>query len=539
MATTMTVSAETTTKKANQPDYQMPVLEEVLPDLTLLDDLLAGTRRMHKQNTKYIRKWSDEDQAVYAIRSKCEQLFEGLSRTLSAAVGMLFARPPALEWNGSDGLLEDFWDNVDLAGTAGPVFVKKFTDVGMRDGVAVILVDYPAMPRDENDNLIEIDSEQEALLGIRPTLAFYGRASVSNWRTSTINNKLAITQITFWEPTALDDGLYGVRVVDRYRTLRLEKQTELDGETRYYATWTVKEKHEANNEITFEEIGYGVFLNSKGEAYDRLPIGIAHTGRSDEILVASIPLLGVAWANLAHYQLSTALRFSLDISGFPQPTVIGELAQEPGPDGVKMVATKLKIGPMVTVTVSKGSKDSGPSDFRWTVAPTEGFSNLYDYGVAEKKRQMAELGMSFLASDTRQAETAEAKRLDATAENATLSTGAQGIDDAMNQAWEHVCWFMGIDPSGVPVTTLNRDFESVAMDPATMAVYVAAVDKAGLPIRLLLEAWKLGGRISPDTDLDELELEMAAILAAKEETERERLEAQAATMIPAMGIVEG
>ena len=526
-----TDSAEATTKKSNQPDYQMPALAEVLPDLTLLDDLLAGTRRMHDQNTIYIRKWTDEDQKVYNIRSKIEQLFEGLSRTLSAAVGMLFARPPTMEWQTSEGLLEDFWENVDLAGTSGPVFVKKFTDTAMRDGVAVILVDYPQMPRDEKGVKIEIDSKQEALLGIRPTLAFYGRAALMNWRTSKINNKLAVTQLTLWEPTALEDGDYGVRVVDRYRVLRLEEMTEKESEeVGHYATWTVYEKHTENNEDTFKWVAEGVFLNSKGEAYDRLPVGLAHTGRSDEILVASIPLLGVAWANLAHYQLSTALRFSLDVSGFPQPTVIGELAKEPGPGGVGLVAANLKIGPMVTVTVTKGNKDTGPSDFRWTAAPTEGFKSLYDFGVAEKKRQMAELGMSFLAGDTRQAETAEAKRLDATAENATLSTGAQGVDDAMNQAWKHVCWFMDIESSGVPVIKLNRDFESVAMDPTTMAVYVAAVDKAGFPIRLLLEAWQLGGRIPPDVDLDELELEMAAVLAAKEEAEREAREERAAAM---------
>ena len=532
-----TDSAETTTKKANQPDYQMPALLEVLPDLTLMDDLLAGTRRMHDQNTEYIRKWSDEDPAVYNIRSKIEQLFEGLSRTLSAAVGMLFARVPATEWNGSDGLLEDFWGNVDLAGTDGDVFLKKFTDAAMRDGVALILTDYPKMPRDDKGNKVEIDSEQEAMLGIRPTLAFYGRGSISNWRTSKINNKLAVTQLTLWEPTALDDGDYGVRVVDRYRVLELVEQTEVEGDPVYYAKWTVLERRMVNNEKTFAWIGDGVFLNSKGEAYDRLPIGIAHTGRSDAILTASIPLLGVAWANLAHYQLSTALRFSLDVSGFPQPTVIGELAKVPGPGGVGMVANKLKIGPMVTVTVTKGSKDTGPSDFRWTAAPTEGFASLHDFGVAVKKKDIADLGMSFLASDTRQVETAEAHRLDATAENATLSTGAQGVDDAMNQTWAHVCWFMGIEPSGVPTTQLNRDFESMAMDPATMAVYVAAVEKAGLPIRLLLEAWQLGGRIPPDVDLDDLELQMAAVLAAKEEAERESREAQIATMQDS-GVIE-
>ena len=146
---------------------------------------------------------------------------------------------------------------------------------------------------------------------------------------------------------------------------------------------------------------------------------------------------------------------------------------------------------------------------------------------------MAELGMNFLAGDTRQAETAEVKRLDATAENATLATGAQGVDDGMNQAFLHVAWFMGLEESQAPVISLNRDFESVAMDASTMAVYVAAVEKAGLPGRLLLEAWQKGGRIPADVDLDELEAEMMAVQAAKEQAASDAREARAATLQPA------
>ena len=121
---------------------------------------------------------------------------------------------------------------------------------------------------------------------------------------------------------------------------------------------------------------------------------------------------------------------------------------------------------------------------------------------------MAQMGMMFLAKDTRAAETAEAKRLDATAENATLATVAQGIDDAINEALKAHAWFQGLDENQVPVYQINRDFESTALDPQTMAVYVAAVERAGLPPRSLLEAWQSGGRIGPDVDLDELENEM-------------------------------
>ena len=142
---------------------------------------------------------------------------------------------------------------------------------------------------------------------------------------------------------------------------------------------------------------------------------------------------------------------------------------------------------------------------------------------------MAAQGMSFLAKDKRVQETAEAKRLDATAENASLATAAQGIDDAVNKALEYHAWFLGEDDGETPVFTLNRDFEATVMDSAVMLAYVGAVANAGFPPRLLLEAWKDGGRIAPEVDLEELEFEMMAQQAAIEEQAREermaRLEA--------------
>ena len=63
---------------------------------------------------------------------------------------------------------------------------------------------------------------------------------------------------------------------------------------------------------------------------------------------------------------------------------------------------------------------------------------------------------------------------------------------------------------GAPVLTINKDFNATVLDAPTMQVYVAAVSQAGLPVRLLLEAWQKGGRIPEDTNLDELEVEMMA-----------------------------
>lgn len=488
------------------PSYVRPELSTVQPDLDLVANLLAGTRRMWdvSATAKYIRQWKDEDNAVYEIRRKCETVFEGLGRTLSAAVGMLFAKAPAIEWNQSEAAFEDFWQNVDAQGTKGEVFVKRFSEQAIRDGLAVILTDHPSAPEGT-----VVTAANEKALGLRPTFAVYAREQAISWRTGIVNNQRVLTQLVLHETAEVDAEGFGVSSVHRYRVVKLENGV---------ATWTLYEQTEAQakDEGHFVVKGSGAFTNRRGQPASFIPVSIAYTGRSDGIMSATIPLLGVAWANLAHWQVSTDLRFARSVAAFAQPVVTGALM----PDVQTGQPGTLKIGPLVAVQVS------AEGSFEWKGPPVEAFDPL-EKGVKEKLEQIGQMGISFLVSDTRAAETAEAKRLDATAENSTLATAAQGIEDAVNMALEHAAWFMGIEKEAAPVLTINRDFESTAMDPATMSVYITAIRDAGLPIRLLLEAWQKGGRIPEGTDLDELELEMEAAKESADDQRRLEQEEQA------------
>jgi len=160
-------------------------------------------------------------------------------------------------------------------------------------------------------------------------------------------------------------------------------------------------------------------------------------------------------------------------------------------------------------------------------------SAVLSASLEREKHDMAELGMSFIAGDKRAAETAKAKQLDATAENATLSTAATGIEDALNQALVLTARYAGRPVTEAASITLNRDFENVVMDAPTMLAYVAAVEKVGLSGLTLLEAWQRGGRIPEDVDLAALHVEMMgnmklkADMAAVEAEARAGLEAAA------------
>lgn len=501
------------------PNYARPELLDVAKDLDLVRDLLGGTRRMHERADIYIRRWADEDPRVWDVRAKCEQVQEGLSRALSAGVGMLFARSPSMDWRGASEAFRAQWENIDSAGTHGRVFVKKFADMSLRDGTGLIVVDHPSPPKDEDGNRLPVTAQTEADLNLRPTWASYPRANILSWHTETVDNAETLTQVNLYEPTLVRKGRFGVELKKRYRTLFLVDRR---------AAWILWEAINENpaEQSHFRVVDSGYYTNRNGDFAPFLPVAVAHTGRSDAILCSTIPLLGVAWANLGHWQISTNLRFYTDLASFPQPTVIGSLAPSHNPVTNQLDPGKLRLGPLVVIQLMGEN-----ADFKWSAPPVETFEPL-ERQRAQKERDMATMSFSFLAKDKRVQETAEAKRLDSTAENASLATAAQGIDDCINQALYYHAWFLGEHEKELPVFELNRDFEATVMDPAAMLAYVTAVEKAGLPRRLLLEAWQEGGRIPADADLDELLLEMMAEAAAQEAARAEAAAEAAAVRRP-------
>lgn len=479
---------------ATLPNYVRPEAIAATPDLTLVADLLAGTRQMHTKSASvpYIVKWPNEEQPVYDFRRVIETCFEGLGRTLSAATGMLFSKEPAITWNASETALAPHYDNIDAAGTKWSVLLKRFAEASLRDGIGAILVDHPSPPKVE-----VVTGKTEADLGLRPTWAIYARGQVINWRTAVINGHRVLQMVMLHEMAEVEDGVYGIKMVHRYRELRL-----VITPAGYQATWQLWETDDANasKKEQFRNAGGGVFKNKTGAIADFLPISIAYTGRTDAPMTATIPLMGVAWANLSHWQQSTELRFYRSLSAYPQPVVTGALANDP----VTGMPGKLRLGPMVAVHLS----EIGAS-FEWRELSGSSMVQI-ESGILEKLRQMSMLGMAFLSGDTRQAETAEAKRLDATAENSTLATAAQGIEDAVNSASEHHAWYMGIEKAGAPVIKISRDYESTTMQADMLTAYIKAVADAGLPPRLLLQAMVDGGLLPPDTNIEEIEMEIMA-----------------------------
>lgn len=469
------------------------------PDVQLIRDLLGGTRQMHREYRTYIPKYRSEPSDRYKIRATSATVYGGLGRSLSASVGMLFAKAPQQQdtWPTA---VEQQWENLDGKGTHGDVFCKRRSRDALADGYVGLLVDHPPAPPG-----VVVTAANEEALNLRPIWAAYTRADILSWRTAIINNVETLTQLVLREGQAETVGRFGVAPRVLYRVCRLDPVTDTE---EYLATWELLEERKVDGgEVKVVVVERGVFADKLGRIFDEIPLAVCYTGDTNAFFTADPPLLDLAFANLEYWRIASELRWYEQLSAYPQPTIEGELAGEGTVSADnQVIKPKLQLGPTTLVQTTAGSK------FSYTETSGRAFTALQN-SLAAKKDEMADLGASFLRKLARGVETAEAKRLDATAENSTLATAAQGLEDGFNEALRFHAKYLGIPKEQAPTLKINRDFEGVLMDAPTMLAYVQLVN-AGYPKLLVLEALQLGGRIPDDADLAKLELDWEAGLAA-------------------------
>ena len=494
------------TNDPTKPNYIRPEVVDAAEDLVLIHALLNGPRAMWAASKTYIRKWTDEDRKVYDLRRLCEPCTDLFGRTLSASVGKLFAKPPVVDFGTQATRFAAHWDNIDAAGSKGDIAIKEFAADAIADGYGLILVDHTPRP------VATVTEANEAALGLRPTWAFYDRAAVCSWRVRARGHADIVEQVVLTESAEIPNGAFGTASATLYRELYLD-----ENDVASWRLWRAPEQDGAA--FTIERAG--VFRNRRGKTRDTLPIAVGYAGRRRAAFVADPPLRGVAYANLAHWRLATELTFGRQVSAIEQPVVKGALMNTDGTAG-----GKLKLGWMT------GQQVEAAGDFFWRGPSGVGLDQLAK-GKVEKEQEIAAMGMSFISRDTRAAETAEAKRLDAAAEDSTLATAGQGLEDAVNLAWEHHAWYEGMEKTDAPVVTINRDFDLSGID-AARAALIAPLIESGMPIRKAVEILRDGGflSIADEDEFEDVVMEWETGRVAAEDAAARQAEARVPMPMP-------
>jgi hypothetical protein len=166
------------------------------------------------------------------------------------------------------------------------------------------------------------------------------------------------------------------------------------------------------------------------------------------------------------------------------------------------------LGPTSVVNVEAGG------DFKWAELSGGSMTQLRE-NQRDRRQEIGALGLSFLVTETRSAETAKAKTLDNAAENATLADAARGIEDGANVALAHHVSYAGVPADQAPTVSLNKNLSGDVIDAVLLRVLLDMRTAGELTMQEFRELLSRG-RIIPS----EMAAEDAVLLAEVEAVAR-------------------
>lgn len=455
-------------------------------------DFYAGTRAVHANIDAYLPRHPAEEDDEYHDRGRFSELFNGYRRTITGMAGQVFKKPPVL---GSDvpDVIKKHADDIDGRGNAIGIFLYRFFIDCLTTGCGGVLVDTNTTRQPGEEPL---NSAEEERLGVRPYWVRYDAEDIISWQHERIDGRLMLTQLVLREMKQVPAGVFGIKTTEMYRVYRLAHKVENDDDAlRRVVTFEEWEKVDDPSKHDGASV---VKTGVTGEIMnvDRIPFVAFMLGAPTSALTAEPPLQDLLDLNLGHFRVSSDRRWLMHLACVPVPVRKGY--QPPATaKGKKPVA--MRFGPNIMQDLPKDG------DFQWAEVTGAAFVPTGEE-IKEIEKRMAAVGLAFLASDTRGAETAVAKTIDASAQNATLSSSADLFDDGCEQLVAlHALHMKLIEPKldgtiSAGSLSTNREFEKQLLDAGKLSAYSAMQTAGQFTLETLWKLLERGGELPDDFD---------------------------------------
>jgi hypothetical protein len=344
-------------------------------------------------------------------------------RTLNSLLGSVFRKGPQVQEVPPQ--IEYMLQNADGGGSSLIQVAKEIVGELLAVGRIGLLVDYPRA--DQGATL-------EATAGLQAFVSLYPAESVINWRYETINGKKQLTMAVLTEvvETSVTEFLHDPEL--RFRVLRLR-----DG------VYTHQIYNDVSGAITPEIAP----RKADGATWDVIPFVIAGStnNRPD---VDRAPLTHLSNHAVAYWQTSADHRENLYTHGQLTLGITSDMAHD---EWTKANPNGVVIGAPAGIFLGASG------GFHTASAPE---SSSLSKALEDLRLEMAELGAQIIQRGS-QAQTAEAARIDASAESSVLSNLVGNASEALEQALEWGCGFMGGDPEAVEYA-LSQEFFDDTID---------------------------------------------------------------------------
>lgn len=477
----------TTLTNNERPDIPHPAYARMQPRWNKCRALMGGTEAIRAGGTDFLPQMPNESTESYDYRSQLVALFNGFARTVKACAGLINQKEPVL---GADmpAKLVAMWENADRSGTHGSVMTSQLTLSGMVDGFGGIFVDYP---RADDPNIdrsaasaaavpgAQLSVDDVARIGFGPYFIRYRADDVIKAIYQIVSGVKTLVLLVLREASDVRVGPFGIETLFRYRVYTNEK-----GVIRY-ELWERLARVSMPNKVQDPQVMRNV------KAIPWSPFVAGDVVDQNE---TRPPLNDLADLNLEHHAIKTNIRYLEDRALVPTLVRIGA-ARDPETGDYPPI----QIGPTnaIEVPLSEAGTISGQPIY-W-MSPDVTVLDPSNKSLANVEQQMGASGLAFLNPEFRRAETAEAKRIDASAQNASLISVARALQDCLETAFQFAGQYINEAAGSV---TINTDFEEVVMDPTMIAQLVAARQGGNLSLETFLQLLEKGKVLEDGFDVD-------------------------------------
>lgn len=420
-----------------------PAYEAAQDDWQRNRDAVAGQAAIRRGGDRYLPRpnandTSEANRARYARYLERALWYAAPERTKASLIGSVFRKGPEKQELAPQ--VEYLLEDADGTGTSLEQVAKEIVGELLEVGRVGVLVDYPEAAAGASQEEVERQ-------GLRASFATYPAESIINWRVSKVGGRYLLTLLVLREVIEKGEDEFAKDIVIQYRVLRLS-----DG----VYTQTVYDD-------AAQQVGDVIEpRNADGNRWQVIPFVIigAETNRAE---VDAAPLTHLCNHAIAYWQTSADHRENLYMHGQLTLGISSDMDveewQRANPDGVK-------VGAPMGVFLGKGGS------FTTASAPE---SSSLSKALEDLRAEMAELGAQIIRKSG-QAETAEAARIEASAESSVLSNVVGNASEGIEQCLEWAAEFMGGDPKAV-LFKLNTEFFDETLDPQTRTVMLNEMDR--------------------------------------------------------------
>lgn len=513
-----------TADKEERPDWRAPESVERLEEWQRCRDAFEGTSALIANARTYIPKHPLEHLSDYRARVAHSAVFNTYAAVIDGLVGLAYAKAPTFGKDVHPTIIEHA-ENIDGAGTTLHNFAQELTEDGLTVGTSGFMVYYPPRPPDA--------TAQDELNGtLRPYWRRIHIEDVISWDDATIGARTYLTQLVIRESLKRKKGRFGRETVEVYREFLHDVEHHGIAAP---VTWILWEKRtDEKKKVTFVPIQGGFIQTSKGVSLSRIPYVGVLMGRRRNRMIARPRLHDLLDLMMKGFRIDSDRCWLMHKACVPIPVRKGYKAPTDA-DGKPIRGNRRGAAASnVIMDLPADTPERSGASFSWAEISGTGFQPTKDE-LEKLKAEQGALGLSFLAPSTRQAETADARRLDARIENASLSTLMSVVESAIEEGLILHAEYLGLtvttagEQSGGS-WTCNRDYERTILSEGMIKIYSELVLSDQLTLETFLEIL-LQGRALPDGFNIEQEATRLKRIAADRAEEAARRYAEMATRL--------